>query len=108
MYLPFITDFYLYFTAYGLRKVTSFVGAEACIVRTIIALILMLELLSQCACSGLEEYDLAARVGGFESKGNGKKRSKKRRAHRSGAANEAEYYSYASEEDSWDEEVAIQ
>ena len=46
VYMPFITDFYLYFTTYGLRKVTSFVVAEACIVRTIIALILMLELLS--------------------------------------------------------------
>jgi len=46
VYLPFISDFYLYFTENGLRKKTSFIAAEASLIRTIISLILMLEILA--------------------------------------------------------------
>lgn len=90
MYLPFTADFYLYFTTYGLRKLTSFVAAEACVIRTIICLILMLEILSQCACAGINESDLGRRAGlAKDKKGKGKK---KRRALRSGMGNDEEDY----------------
>lgn len=100
VYLPFTADFYLYFTTYGLRKLTSFVAAEACVIRTIICLILMLEILSQCACAGINESDLGRRAGlSRDKKGKGGK--KKRRALRSGMGNEEEDYGeeYGSSED---------
>lgn len=100
VYLPFTADFYLYFTTYGLRKLTSFVAAEACVIRTIICLILMLEILSQCACAGINESDLGRRAGlSKDKKGKGGK-GKKRRALRSGMGNEESDYGdeYDSEE----------
>ena len=45
VYLTFVSDFYIYFTTYGLRQLTSFVAIEATIIMTIISLILMLEIL---------------------------------------------------------------
>lgn len=99
VYLPFTADFYLYFTTYGLRKLTSFIAAEACVIRTIICLILMLEILSQCACAGINESDLGRRAGlSKDKKGKGKK---KRRALRSGMGNDEDDYGeeYGSSED---------
>jgi hypothetical protein len=100
VYLPFTADFYLYFTTFGLRKLTSFIAAEACVIRTIICLILMLEILSQCACSGINESDLGRRAGLSRDKKGGKGK-KKRRALRSGMGNEEDDYGeeYGSSED---------
>lgn len=55
VYLPFTADFYLYFIDNGLRQLTSYVALEACIIMTIIAMILMLEILQQCSCAGIAE-----------------------------------------------------
>ena len=85
-----MADFYLYFTSNGLRKLTSFVAAEAVIIMTMISLILMFEILSQCACAGMNEQDLGRRAGLNMSKKNGAK--KKRRALRSGMGNEEDSY----------------
>ena len=100
VYLPFTADFYIYFTAYGLRKLTSFVAAEAIIIMTIICLILLLEVLSQCACSGINESDLGKRAGLLRDK-NKKNSKKKRRAVRSGMGNDESDYGneYDSQED---------
>lgn len=46
VYLPFMADFYLYFTQNGLRNITSYVAFEAAAIMTIITLILMLEILN--------------------------------------------------------------
>lgn len=89
-YLVFVADFYLYFTSNGLRKLTSYVAAEAVIIMTMISLILMFEILSQCACAGMNEQDLGRRAGLNMSKKNGAK--KKRRALRSGMGNEEDSY----------------
>ena len=85
-----MADFYLYFTSNGLRKLTSYVAAEAVIIMTMISLILMFEILSQCACAGMNEQDLGRRAGLNMSKKNGAK--KKRRALRSGMGNEEDSY----------------
>lgn len=100
VYLPFTADFYIYFSTFGLRKLTSYIAAEACIVMTIICLILMLEILSQCACSGINESDLGKRAGLLREK-NKKNAKKKRRALRSGMGNEESDYGdeYDSQED---------
>jgi hypothetical protein len=45
VYLPFVADFYEYFTAYSLRTFASFVAIEAVMIMTIIALILLLNIL---------------------------------------------------------------
>jgi hypothetical protein len=45
VYMPFIADFYIYFSTYGLRKLTSFIAGEAIVIMTIICLILLLEIL---------------------------------------------------------------
>lgn len=68
-------------------------------IRTIICLILMLEILSQCACSGINESDLGRRAGLTSSKKG--KAKKKRRALRSGMGNDEEDYGdeYGSSED---------
>ena len=65
---------------------TSFIAAEACVIRTIICLILMLEILSQCACAGVGEIDLAMRAQLDKRKKKGG--AGKRKARRSGMANE--------------------
>jgi hypothetical protein len=52
---------------------------------TIICLILLLEILSQCSCTGISEHDLGKRAGLYKDiKGKGKK---KRRVKRSGMGN---------------------
>ena len=63
----------------------------------------MLEVLAQCACSGLAEHDLAERAN-LSKKST--KKGRKRRAVRTGMGNEPDYGDYESEEDSWDEELA--
>jgi hypothetical protein len=100
VYLPFTADFYIYFSTYGLRKLTSFIAAEATIIMTIICLILLLEVLSQCACSGINESDLGKRAGLIREK-NKKNAKKKRRAQRSGMGNDESDYDdeYDSQED---------
>ena len=45
VYLPFTGDFYIYFTTYGLRQLTSYVAIEAVGIQTVIVLILLLEIL---------------------------------------------------------------
>lgn len=57
---------------------------------TMISLILMFEILSQCACAGINEQDLGRRAGLNMSKKNNSK--KKRRALRSGMGNEEDSY----------------
>jgi hypothetical protein len=100
VYLPFVADFYIYFSTYGLRTLTSFIAAEAVIIMTIICLILLLEVLSQCACSGINESDLGKRAGLMRDKNKGKGK-KKRRALRSGMGNDEDDYDeeYDSQED---------
>lgn len=68
VYIPFTGDFYIYFTTYGLRQLTSYVAVEAVIIQTIIVLILLLEILEQCQCTGIQEADLGKRAGLFNSK----------------------------------------
>ena len=99
VYLPFTADFYIYFSTYGLRQLTSFIAAEATIIMTIICLILLLEVLSQCACSGINESDLGKRAGLLRDKKKNAK--KKRRALRSGMGNDESDYGdeYDSQED---------
>lgn len=57
---------------------------------TMISLILMFEILSQCACAGINEQDLGRRAGLNMAKKNNAK--KKRRALRSGMGNEEDSY----------------
>ena len=66
---------------------------------TIICLILLLEILAQCACSGIGESDLGKRAGLVRDKKKGMK--KKRRALRSGMGNDESDYGdeYDSQED---------
>ena len=87
-YLAFAADFYLYFTKFGLRKLTSFIALEAVGVMTIICLILLLEIISQCNCSGISDQDLNRAGLIKDMKGKGKK---KRRAPRSGMGNDDSY-----------------
>lgn len=88
VYLPFLADFYIYFTTYGLRQMTSFVAIEGIGIMTIISLILILEILNQCACTGMVERDLGKRAGlGLEKKG----KKKNRRALRVGMGNDSDY-----------------
>jgi hypothetical protein len=94
VYIPFMGDFYLYFMEFGLRKLTSYVAGELVIIMTIIALILLLEILNQCNCAGMREMDLGKRAGLFSSKKNKKG---KRKALRSGMGNDE---SYGSSDDS--------
>jgi hypothetical protein len=54
VYIPFVGDFYLFFMEFGLRKLTSYIAAEMVIIMTIIALILLLELLNGCNCAGMK------------------------------------------------------
>ena len=89
VYLTFMADFYIYFTANGLRSLTSYVAIEGTIIMTVISLILILEIISQCACTGIREQDLGRRAGLNLGKKNLKK---KRRALRSGMGNEEEDY----------------
>ena len=58
---------------------------------TIICLILLLEILAQCACSGINESDLGKRAGLLKDK-KGKNAKKKRRALRSGMGNDESDY----------------
>ena len=95
VYLTFTADFYLYFTTYGLRQLTSYVFMEAIIVMTVISLILTLEILSQCGCTNMREKDLGKRAGLTKEKLSAKK---KRRDVRVG--NEDEY----DDEDDYDSE----
>jgi hypothetical protein len=88
VYLPFLADFYIYFTTYGLRQLTSFVAIEGVVIMTIISLILILEILNQCACTGMAERDLGKRAG-LNLLGKGKKGKKK--AMRVGMGNDDEY-----------------
>jgi hypothetical protein len=99
VYMPFIVDFYIYFNTYGLRKLTSFIAGEAVVIMTVICLILLLEILSQCACSGINESDLGKRAGLLRDKKKNTK--KKRRALRSGMGNDESDYGeeYDSQED---------
>jgi hypothetical protein len=102
--LPFTADFYLYFIDNGLRQLTSYVALEACIIMTIIAMILMLEILQQCSCAGIAEAHEGKRFGLPTDKKMSNK--KKRRALRSGMGNEEGDYDdeYDSEEDEYDME----
>lgn len=97
VYLPFMADFYIYFTTYGLRQFASYVGIEAVVIMTVVCLIMMLEILQQCQCAGILERDLGKRAGLSNELKKGKK---KRRAARSGMGNdESDYGDYDSEHD---------
>ena len=97
VYLPAVADFYIYFSAFGLRQFASYVGIEAVVIMTIICLILLLEVLQQCQCAGILERDLGKRAGLSNELKKGKK---KRRAARSGMGNdESDYGDYDSEHD---------
>ena len=100
--MPFTADFYLYFIDNGLRQLTSYVALEACVIMTIIAMILMLEILQQCSCAGIAESHQGKRFGLPTDKKMSNK--KKRRALRSGMGNEEGDYDdeYDSEEDEYD------
>jgi len=103
-YLPFMFDFYVYFTTYGLRQYASYVGIEAVVIMTIICLTMMLEILQQCQCVGILERDLGKRAGLSNELKKGKK---KRRALRSGMGNdESDYGEYDSEHDYYFEDDA--
>ena len=99
--MPFTADFYLYFIDNGLRQLTSYVALEACVIMTIIAMILMLEILQQCSCAGIAESHQGKRFGLPTDKKMSNK--KKRRALRSGMGNEEGDYDdeYDSEEDEY-------
>ena len=101
VYLPFIADFYIYFSTFGLRKLTSYIAGELVVIMTIICLILLLEILAQCACSGINESDLGKRAGLLGGKKGGKGIKKQRRAMRSGMGNDESDYGdeYDSQED---------
>jgi hypothetical protein len=92
---------------FGLRKLYSYIAAELVIIQTILALILVLEVLNQCNCFGLREQDLGKRAGLYEADGKKKQKGKdKRREFRSGMGNEESSYgdeSYDSEDEYFDE-----
>jgi len=90
VYLPFTADFYLYFLSNGFRGLTSYVALEAVCIMTIIAMMLLVELLTMCNCTGIQERDLASRSGLKNEKKKGGKY--KRRALRSGMGNEEADY----------------
>jgi len=90
VYIPFVSDFYLYFMSYGLRRFASFVAIEAVVIMTIIVLILLLEIIQQCTCAGMSELDLAKRARLSEEAKKGGKKSK-RRALRSGMGIDEDY-----------------
>lgn len=77
---------------------------EAVGVMTIISMILLLEVLQECNIGGIKEKDLGKRAG---LKGNSKKKGskQKRRAFRSGMANEEDEYDdeYDSEFDEYED-----
>jgi len=102
VYLPFMGDFYLYFMEFGLRRLTSYIAAELVIIMTIIALILLLEILNQCNCAGMRSTDLGRRAGLYDSKKKGAKG--KRKAARSGMGNEES--EYGSEDSGYGSELA--
>ena len=106
VYATFTADFYLYFTEYGLRQLASYVAIEGIVVMTVICLILLLEILGQCACAGIGEQDLGKRAGLFKDAKGGAK--KKRRVRRSGMGNDEGDYGeeYDSEED-YDSELDL-
>ena len=54
VYFPFIADFYLYFTEYGLRTLVSYVAIEAVVIMTMISLALLLLVINQCNCGGIK------------------------------------------------------
>jgi len=66
VYTTFTIDFYLYFTTYKLRKLSTHVAIEATVIMSVICLILLLEILSQCSCAGIGEQDLGKRAGLFK------------------------------------------
>lgn len=103
VYLPFTADFYLYFLSNGFRGLTSYVALEAVCIMTIIAMMLLVELLTMCNCTGIQERDLASRSGLKNEKKKGGKY--KRRALRSGMGNEEADYDdeYDSEFDEFEE-----
>jgi uncharacterized protein YxeA len=106
VYATFTVDFYLYFTTFKLRKLSSHVAIEATVIMSVICLILLLEILSQCSCAGIGEQDLGKRAGLFkDAKGMAKK---KRRVRRSGMGNEddSEAYDAYDEEEDYDSEVS--
>lgn len=72
---------------------------------TVISMILLLLLLQECSCKGIEEKDLGGRAGLKKDKSMSKK---KRRALRSGMGNEEGDYDdeYDSEEDYYEEDDA--
>jgi hypothetical protein len=57
VFLPFMIDFYRYFSEYGLRTLTSYVAMETVIIMTIISLLLVLEILQQCNCAGIDNSE---------------------------------------------------
>lgn len=107
VYATFTVDFYLYFSTFKLRKLSSHVAIEATVIMSVICLILLLEILSQCSCAGIGEQDLGKRAGLFkDAKGMAKK---KRRVRRSGMGNEedSEAYNAYDEEEDYDSEVSV-
>jgi len=78
VYCPFIGDFYQFFMEFGLRRLTSYIAAELVIIQTIIALILLLEVLRQCNCGGMRNTDLGKRAGLYTTKEKTGKKGKRK------------------------------
>jgi hypothetical protein len=110
VYLPLLGDFYRLFTEFGMRTLVSYISAELVAIETIIALILLLEVLTHCTCGGMIQKDLGKRAG-LHKKEKGKKgKESRRKALRSGMGNEEDSYgdeSSSSDDDDEDDEAYV-
>lgn len=95
VFLPFMIDFYRYFSVYGLRTLTSFLAMETVIIMTITSLLLVLVILQQCNCAGIDNTEFGRQIGLINQM---KKKKKNRKSVRSGRANNED--SFESEYDS--------